>query len=55
MNLHNNKVERELALDPNNRGKAAEKIIQDAISDGKLRIETFQIEISRDCRAAIYI
>ncbi len=41
MDLFNNRVGRELALDPNNKGQGAEDVIIKAIKDGKLRLKPF--------------
>lgn len=43
MDLYNNKVGRELALDPANQGRDPVTVIQEAIKSGKLRVKPFNL------------
>ncbi|NVK20145.1 MAG: hypothetical protein HWE30_15715 [Methylocystaceae bacterium] len=48
MDLYNNRIGRQLALDPKNKGRPAEEVIREAIKDGKLRTSPFKILGERD-------
>jgi|GEM_PF-4542450 len=43
MDLYNNRLGRQLALDPKNKGRPAEEVIQEAIKTGKLRLRPFRL------------
>ena len=44
MDLYNNEVARRLAADPGNRGRADEKVVLEALREGKLRTRTFDVD-----------
>jgi hypothetical protein len=44
MDLHNNKVGRELALDPKNKARSSTDVVLDALKKGKLRTKPFKVQ-----------
>ena len=43
MDLYNNKLGRELALDPANKDRPPEEVIMEAVKSGKLRLSPFRV------------